>query len=75
MQSLGLAVVLSAFSGAALADEAPDTTLTLNEVSVTAIKGAPTIDRMPVASTVVTAPLIESLNIKTIKNMRKKLNC
>ena len=69
MKSLGLAVVLSAFSGVALADEAPDTTLTLNEVSVTAIKGAPTIDRMPVASTVVTAPLIESLNIKTIKNM------
>lgn len=47
----------------------PDTVVTLSEISVTAIKGDPIIDRMPVASTVVGGAMIDRLNIKTIKNV------
>lgn len=46
-----------------------DTTVTLGEVGVTAIKATAAIDRLPVASTVVGEREVERLNITTIKGM------
>lgn len=63
---IGLACILPCFAAEA---EAPDTLVTLSEISVTAIKGEPVIDRMPVASTVVGEGMIKRLNVKTIKNV------
>lgn len=46
-----------------------DTTLNLNEVSVTAIKLSERVDRLPVASTVIGRQQIERLNIVTMKSV------
>ncbi len=69
MKSIGFFCLFCLFAHGVFAEEAPDTTLVLDEVSVTSIKGASSIDRIPVASTIVSARMIERLNIKTIKNV------
>ena len=46
-----------------------DTTLNLNEVSVTAIKLSERVDRLPVAWTVIGRQQIERLNIVTMKSV------
>lgn len=46
-----------------------DTTVTLGEVGVTAIKATTLLDRMPVASTVVGEREVERLNITSLKGM------
>lgn len=46
-----------------------DTTLLLDEVSVTAIKQVRNVDALPIASTVVGADEIERLNIVTMKGV------
>lgn len=69
MKSIIFVASFCVFSGQLFADEATDTLIALNEVSVTAIKGSSTVEEMPVASTVVSAPLIERLNVKSVKNI------
>ncbi|MCM1504886.1 MAG: TonB-dependent receptor [Muribaculum sp.] len=59
---------LTAFS-APVSSEWSDTTLNLNEVSVTAIKLSDKVDRLPVASTVIDRRQVERLNIVTMKSV------
>ena len=56
-------------SAAPVSSEWADTTLNLNEVSVTAIKLSDKVDRLPVASTVIGRGQIERLNIVTMKSV------
>ncbi len=62
---------VSALSASAhnVAVEEPDTILSLDEVSVTAIKQSADMRRLPVASTVVGASEVERLNIVTMKDV------
>lgn len=48
---------------------ASDTTLALQEVSVTAIKQSPDVDRLPVASTIIGARQVERQGVVAMKNM------
>lgn len=56
-------------SQAVMADEKADTTLTLGEVSVTAIKQSLDIGSLPVSSTVVGEKELQKLNVVTMKGI------
>ena len=56
-------------SQAVMADEKADTTLTLGEVSVTAIKQSLDISSLPVSSTVVGEKELQKLNVVTMKGI------
>ena len=50
-------------------DVAADTTLTLQEISVSAIKQSSNMRVQPIASTTIGGPMIERLNIDAMKNV------